>query len=94
MNGIGAHEVIIETPDHNRSLADLTPNEITDVLIAYRARYLDLRKDFRFRYMVLFKNHGTRAGATLSPFPQPVDRRASHAAGGAIRTQGGAQLLQ
>ncbi len=37
MNGIGAHEVIIETPDHNRTLADLTANEITDVLTAYRA---------------------------------------------------------
>src|ERR1035437_7824524 len=66
MNGIGAHEVIIETPDHNRTLADLTVNEVNDVLIAYRHRYLDLRKDFRFRYMVLFKNHGTRAGASLS----------------------------
>lgn len=65
MNGIGAHEVIIETPDHKRGLADLTPAEITDVLVAYRARYLDLRKDMRFRYMVLFKNHGVRAGATL-----------------------------
>jgi len=57
--------VIIETPDHNRSLADLTVNEITDVLLTYRARYLDLRKDFRLRYMVIFKNHGQRAGASL-----------------------------
>jgi len=65
MNGIGAHEVIIETPDHNRSMADLTEHEISDVLKAYRARYLDLRKDFRLRYMVIFKNHGFRAGATL-----------------------------
>ena len=66
MNGIGAHEVIVETPDHKRGLADLTPAEITDVLRAYRARYLDLRRDMRFRYMVLFKNHGSRAGATLA----------------------------
>lgn len=66
MNGIGAHEVIIETPDHNRSMADLTEHEISDVLKAYRARYLDLRKDFRLRYMVIFKNHGLRAGASLS----------------------------
>jgi UDPglucose--hexose-1-phosphate uridylyltransferase len=66
MNGIGAHEIIIETPDHHRELADLTPAEITDVLVAYRTRYLDLRRDMRFRYMVLFKNHGTRAGATLA----------------------------
>lgn len=65
MNGIGAHEVIIETPDHNRDLADLTPGEITDVLKTYRNRYLDLRRDIRLRYMVLFKNHGIRAGATL-----------------------------
>ena len=64
--GIGAHEVIVETPDHGKSLADLSVAEIVHVLTAYRARYLDLRRDLRFRYMVLFKNHGARAGATLS----------------------------
>ena len=64
--GIGAHEVIVETPDHHRSMADLTVAEIVNVLKAYRVRLLDLRKDSRFRYMVLFKNHGTRAGATLN----------------------------
>ncbi|HEY6872865.1 MAG TPA: galactose-1-phosphate uridylyltransferase [Geobacteraceae bacterium] len=66
MNGIGAHEVIVETPDHTRGMADLTPAEITDVLTAYRNRFIDLRRDMRFRYMVLFKNHGARAGATLA----------------------------
>lgn len=66
MEGIGAHEVIIETPDHHRAMADLSVAEITDVLFAYRARFIDLRRDPRFRYMVLFKNHGRRAGATLS----------------------------
>lgn len=66
MTGIGAHEVIIETPEHEKGLADLSVVEITDVLIAYRARFLDLRRDSRFRYMVLFKNHGVRAGATLA----------------------------
>ena len=65
MEGIGAHEVIIETPDHHKGLADLSPDDITNVLRAYRARLLDLRQDFRLRYMVLFKNHGIRAGATL-----------------------------
>jgi UDPglucose--hexose-1-phosphate uridylyltransferase len=65
MDGIGAHEVIIETPDHDRGMADLAPDELTDVLKAYRARFLDLRQDFRLRYMVLFKNHGKLAGATL-----------------------------
>lgn len=65
-NGIGAHEVIVETPDHGRMLADLTPPEVCDVLRAYRARFLDLRRDPRFRYLTLFKNHGRRAGATLA----------------------------
>lgn len=65
MDGIGAHEVIIETPDHTLGLADLAVADIADVLKAYRARFLDLRQDFRLRYLVLFKNHGTMAGATL-----------------------------
>jgi len=66
MNGIGAHEIIIETPDHAKGMADLSPEEITEVLKAYRFRILDLRQDLRLRYLVLFKNHGLRAGATLS----------------------------
>ena len=66
MTGIGAHEVIIETPQHEKGLADLSVAEITDVLIAYRTRFIDLRRDNRFRYMVLFKNHGVRAGATIA----------------------------
>ncbi len=65
MNGIGAHEVIIETSRHGASLASLSQRELEDVLWAYRARLLDLRKDHRFRYGVVFKNHGTDAGASL-----------------------------
>ncbi len=65
MNGIGAHEVIIETPDHARVFAALTDAEATEVLFAFKARILDLRNDFRFRYILLFKNHGSPAGATL-----------------------------
>ncbi|WP_321369507.1 DUF4931 domain-containing protein [uncultured Desulfuromusa sp.] len=56
MNGIGAHELIIETPDHETQLADLSLEQITEVLKAYRARMLDLRNDSRFRYIFIFKN--------------------------------------
>jgi UDPglucose--hexose-1-phosphate uridylyltransferase len=65
MNGIGAHEVIIETPDHDRSLAAMSEPEIERVLWAYRERILDLRQDRRLRYILVFKNHGAAAGATL-----------------------------
>jgi UDPglucose--hexose-1-phosphate uridylyltransferase len=66
MDGIGAHEVIIETTDHHRHLA-LQPDEhVADVIRAYLQRYRDLRGDARFEYALLFRNHGRIAGASLS----------------------------
>jgi UDPglucose--hexose-1-phosphate uridylyltransferase len=65
MNGIGAHEVIIESPDHSLTMAEMTDRQIEEVLGAFRDRVNDLKKDIRFRYIVLFKNHGEAAGATL-----------------------------
>src|SRR3989338_2762224 len=65
MNGIGAHEVIIENPDHNRELCDLTDHEVEKVIWAYRNRSLDLKGDKRFKYILIFKNYGASAGATL-----------------------------
>jgi UDPglucose--hexose-1-phosphate uridylyltransferase len=65
MNGVGAHEVIIETPHHDRSLAAMSEPEIEGVLWAYRERILDLKRDGRLRYILVFKNHGAAAGATL-----------------------------
>ena len=65
MEGIGAHEVVIETPDHQASLATLSPDAVADVLLAYRDRVLDLKKDGRFQYILVFKNHGEAAGASL-----------------------------
>ncbi len=66
VSGIGAHEVIIETPDHFKELSDQEPEGIALVLKAYKERLLDLRKDTRFRYILVFKNHGKDAGASLS----------------------------
>jgi UDPglucose--hexose-1-phosphate uridylyltransferase len=66
MNGIGAHEVIIETPEHDRGLADLSAAELEAVLRAWRERMVDLARDQRFRYLLVFKNHGRAAGATLA----------------------------
>ena len=65
MNGIGAHEVIIETPQHQTTLAQLPQKAVEDVLWAYRDRMLDLKNDKRFRYVLIFKNHGEAAGASV-----------------------------
>lgn len=65
MAGIGAHEVIIETPEHDLPIGGMTEKRIEDVMWAYRDRILDLKKDKRFKYIMVFKNHGTAAGATL-----------------------------
>jgi UDPglucose--hexose-1-phosphate uridylyltransferase len=65
MNGVGAHEVVVETNDHNETLATLPPKKIEDVLWTFRDRILDLKKDRRLKYILIFKNHGEGAGATL-----------------------------
>jgi len=54
MNGVGAHEVIIETPDHSLTLATMPVQRIEDVLWAFRDRVLDLKKDRRFKYILIF----------------------------------------
>ena len=66
MNGIGAHEVIIETPDHSATMGEMPERQIEEVLWAFKERVNDLKKDGRFRYILLFKNHGEAAGATLA----------------------------
>jgi UDPglucose--hexose-1-phosphate uridylyltransferase len=65
MNGIGAHEIIIEHTDHDKTFATMSEQEIVRVLWAFRDRVHDLKNDFRFRYILLFKNQGAAAGATL-----------------------------
>ena len=65
MNGIGAHEVIVETPDHNRKLSQFSVAEMEQVLSAYRERILDLKRDMRFRYVMVFRNYGRAAGASV-----------------------------
>ncbi len=65
MNGVGAHEVIVETPEHGRRFSDLSEHDIVGVLEAYRDRMVDLSRDVRLKYVMIFKNHGAAAGASL-----------------------------
>ena len=65
MNGIGEHEVIIEDTDHNLQLADLSVEQIKKVVHVYKRRSIALGADDRFKYVLIFKNYGLAAGASL-----------------------------
>jgi UDPglucose--hexose-1-phosphate uridylyltransferase len=64
-SGIGAHEVIIESPSHVTDMALLSETQFAVILRAYRHRIMELRADRRFRYLFIYKNQGAEAGATL-----------------------------
>ena len=65
MNGIGAHEVIIDTPRHDLRFTDLPPEEMQLAFLAFQSRIRDLSRDPRFNYIMVFKNYGSAAGASL-----------------------------
>jgi UDPglucose--hexose-1-phosphate uridylyltransferase len=65
MNGVGAHEVVIESPDHDATMDRLPADHLAEVFRAWRERIVDLAKDPRLEYVMVFKNHGELAGASL-----------------------------
>ncbi len=65
MNGIGAHEVIIESPNHHETLSSMDIDQLVLVFRAYKDRLIDLARDKRFKYIIVFKNFGKAAGASL-----------------------------
>lgn len=65
MNGIGHHEIIVETPMHYRCLSELKYSEVEKVVWAYRDRYLEIKEDPKMKYILIFKNYGKEAGASL-----------------------------
>ena len=65
MHNIGAHELIVENPKHDVSLPSLSENEIADVLRMYSTRVSDLKRDTRFKYVHIFKNHGSLASSAI-----------------------------
>jgi len=65
MRTIGAHEVIIENPAHDRTFTKSSDAEVEKVMLAYANRISDLKKDGRFRYVTVFKNRGRLAGEEI-----------------------------
>jgi UDPglucose--hexose-1-phosphate uridylyltransferase len=65
MSGIGRHEVVVESPSHNTTIALMPVDQIAEVLKLYRARMRELYADPRVEHVIIFKNHGEAAGSTL-----------------------------
>jgi len=65
MDGLGEHEVIIESPDHHQTIATMEPKQVEEIFLAYRERYQTLSRDPRYEMVLLFKNHGIAAGTSL-----------------------------
>ena len=66
VSGVGAHEVIVECPESTREMADFSVDGLVQVLQAWRSRIVDLRRDTRLRYILIFKNRGSEAGASVT----------------------------
>ena len=65
-SGIGAHEVVIQSPYHHKEIPDLLDDEVENIIRMCCRRTEDLKKDRRFKYILLFKNYGPSAGASLA----------------------------
>ncbi|KAH9331836.1 hypothetical protein KI387_003944, partial [Taxus chinensis] len=63
--GFGSHDVVIETPDHSVTLAEMPESNVLDVLYAYRTRVQQLASNQHIKYIQVFKNQGETAGASL-----------------------------
>ncbi len=64
-SGLGEHEVIIETPRHDLTLATLSLRQVEETCSVYWRRYRALEKDKRFKLILIFRNHGPTAGTSL-----------------------------
>lgn len=61
----GYQEVVIETPDHEKHLEQLSLKQIRDLFEVYARRTMELQKDKKIDYILIFKNSGGPAGASL-----------------------------
>ena len=83
---VGADEIVIESPDHGRSLADMSDEEIVRVMDAWSARITDLKRDARFKYITVFKNKGSAGRRGLDALLLAGDRHHLRTAPNSVRT--------
>lgn len=61
----GQQEVVVETPNHRKEIEDLTPKRIAEILKIYALRSQAIAQDKKIEYILIFKNDGGAAGASL-----------------------------
>lgn len=66
MNGVGVHEVVIETPEHEKEFLDLSLSHLQRIIDAYRLRVRSIESESQYKYVHVFKNKGKEAGASLA----------------------------
>ena len=66
MNGVGEHEVVIEGPDHSKTIATMTDAEVSRVIATYKTRFLALDKSAWNQQIIIFRNQGEGAGTSLA----------------------------
>ncbi|MCL2144569.1 MAG: galactose-1-phosphate uridylyltransferase [Endomicrobia bacterium] len=65
MDGVGAHEIIIETTNHYQTIADRNEKQYENIITSIIERMKDLRRDSRLEYILSFKNYGISANAVF-----------------------------
>lgn len=65
ITGVGRHEVIIESPFHNTTPALMPEEDVADIIRVYKTRFMDIYKDPRIEHVIIFKNHGQKAGTSI-----------------------------
>ncbi len=73
VHGVGIHELIIETPNHSLTTATMPTEQLKDLFQTYKDRFLEIYKDPKVEYVIIFKNNGTQAGTSIEhPLSQIV----------------------
>ncbi|WJX29554.1 UDP-glucose--hexose-1-phosphate uridylyltransferase [Trifolium repens] len=66
LDGFGIHDIVIESPVHSDQLLDFSPKEIGEIFVAFTSRIQELVLLESIKYIQVFKNHGEKAGASMS----------------------------
>ena len=66
MGNVGAHEIVVAHRSHTISMSNFSEEDLSRLFHMYTDRILDLKKDKRFKYINIFRNHGELAGSYIA----------------------------